>query len=76
MFKNEFLELIIKYNLMESEKDAINVSYAMNEDELADFAGFLLLGDWSRNISVLDEEMQNDADIKHLFEHIEKHCIK
>lgn len=76
MSKNEILELIIKYELMESERDAVNVSYAMNEDELADFAGFLLLGDWSRNITVLDEEMQNDAEIKQLFEHIEKHCEK
>lgn len=74
MSKNEMLELAFEYNLFENENDLIKVSYAMNEDEFADFIGFLFLGDWSRNISVLDEETRSDKRVQELFEHIEAHC--
>lgn len=76
MDKNEILNIIINYELLDSERDALNIACAMNVDELADFASFLLLGDWSRNITVLEKELQKDENIIALFKHIEMHCKK
>lgn len=74
MEKSAIYNLIIDYQLFDSERDLDAVYDAMNVDDFADFAGYLFTGDWSRNIYVLDADTRRDERVKELYEHIENHC--
>ena len=72
--KGDIIDLIIEYNLLESEHDAIEFSYCLSFDDLLEFACYLFSGGWgsSRNFSALSEEEQSDDRIKRMFEYVDK----
>lgn len=71
--KGDIINLMLEYELCESERDLINFSYLTSKDELLEFACFLLCGGWgdSRNFSVLDEETKKDNRIKRMFDYLD-----
>jgi hypothetical protein len=71
--KGDLIDLAFEFNLLESERDADNFANALSFDDLADFVVYLFCGDWSRNITILTEEEQNDERVKKLFEYVDIH---
>ena len=67
--KSDLIDLAREYELLESDHDALMISYALNQKELAEFVAFLFCGGWneSRNFTVLDEETQSDDRVRRLF---------
>lgn len=67
------LNLAMNYGGWQSEDNFREVASAMSFDDLADFVGHLLTGDWSRNITVLDKYLQQEEEVIALFEYIDNH---
>ena len=67
--KGDLIDLAREYELLESDHDALMISYALSQQELAEFVAFLFCGGWgdSRNFTVLDEETQKDNRVRRLF---------
>ena len=75
--KSYIIDLIFEFNLLESENDALMWSYLVSLDDLAEFFCFLLCGGWghSRNITVIDEELQKDNRVIEIFNYCDLHHL-
>ena len=75
--KGDLIDLAIELELLESLNDADLWSYLVSFDDLCEFFCFLLCGGWghSRNISVIDEELQNNPQVKALFDYCDLHHL-
>ena len=74
--KGDLIDLMEDLELIESVNDAVEWSTLVTFDDLCEFVCYLLCGGYgpSRNIHVLDEELQNDPRVIALFEYCDKHC--
>lgn len=72
--KGDILDLLFEWGQLENDHDSDLFSYALDRDELLEFACFCFCRGWgdSRNFSVLTEEEQQDDRIKRLFEYVDK----
>ena len=68
--KGDLMQLANEHELYESEKDFLNFTYCLSFDELCDFVVFLFCGDWSRNITIIEEEAQKDKRVIKLFDYV------